>query len=344
MENEYLLRPVRLTEHQIEQLLIDCGAHRTKKQGNNVQSGHCFLHHNDSPTLGVNIDYPHNWNCFSCHKKGPDIVTLVERAKKITRPEAFSYIVQKFDLDLAAEKFSLQRKVDLSDEPPRFELSNSALAAYPLDAENGIGYRAAAHYLGIDKPTADRFSLGYRLKDHRLVFPVFHADGALAGLIGRCLLPSCTHADRWRNFDAERFKRDRVLLGAELPVDPDRPIIIVEGPRDFFKIRSLGWDNVRATLGSDASDWQIEVLAGYGVDVVPLYDEDRAGEDGRRKLRRRLKGTSVLSFKFPDEAIDSQTGKGDPAMLTKVTFAELVLSFRRGFNFARMTRRRPSPH
>lgn len=344
MENEYLQRPVRLTEHQIEQLLIDCGAHRTKRQGNNVQAGHCFLHHNDSPTLGVGIDYPHAYNCFSCHAKGPDIVALVERAKNITRNEAFSYIVQKFNLDLAADKFSLKRKVDLSDDTPRFELSTNALAAYPLDVENGIGYRAAAHYLGIDKATADRFRLGYRLKDHRLVFPVFHGDGVLAGLIGRCLLPSCTHANRWRNFDAGSFKRERVLVGAELPVDPDKPLIIVEGPRDFFKIRSLGWDNVRATLGSDASAWQIDTIASYGIDVVPLYDEDRAGEDGRRKLRKALKGTSVLSFKFPEEAIDQHTGKGDPAMLTKETFAELVLSFRKGFNFARMTRRSQTPY
>ena len=344
MENEYLQRPIRLTEFQIEQLMVDMGAFRTKRQGNNVQADHCVLHHNSSPTLGMNIDYPHNWNCFSCHKKGPDAVSFVERVKNLTRQEAFSYLVEKFNIDLGDGKFSLTRKIKDDTPPPRFVLSKNALAAYPLSAQSDIGYRAAQHYLGIDRATADKLQLGYRLKDHRLVFPVFHADGELAGLIGRCLLASCTKANRWRNFDAGVFKREYVLMGAHLPIEPGRPLLVVEGPRDYCKLIALGYPNVRAVLGSDTSAWQIQLIASYGVDVVPLYDDDRAGEDGRRALRKSLHGVAhVLGHKFPESAINSE-GKGDPAMLTKETLAELVLSFRRGFNFASMSRRAPTPH
>lgn len=344
MENEYLQQPVRLTQHQIEQLLIDLGAHHTKVQGNNVQSDHCMLHHNSSPTLGVGIEWPHPFHCFSCHKKGPSILILVEKVKHITPQEAFSYVVEKFQLDLGERKFSLTRKVQDDTRPPRFVLSRMALKAYPLDAENGIGYRAAEHYLGIDKPTADRLQLGYRLKDHRLVFSVWHADGELAGLIGRCLLPSCTQANRWRNFDAGSFKREYVIMGDETPVIQGFPLLVVEGPRDYCKLRALGYPNVRATLGSDTSAWQLERIASYGLDVVPLYDEDRAGENGRRALRKSLRGiASVLCYKFPDAAINDD-GKGDPAMLTKETLAELVNSFRKGFNFASMSRRPSTPY
>lgn len=338
-EENFLERPVVLDEQQISEVLMMAGAWRTKRQGNNIQSSHCMLHGNNSPTLGICIDAPHEWNCFSCGKggRGPDIVSFVERAMKISRKEAFAVLAEKFGIG-EAPRFSLRRRLDLStDERPRFVLSPAALAAYPLSVKEGIGYRAAKWYLGIDPPMADKFKLGYRLSDHRLVFPVFHEDGALGGLIGRSMVVDCPHENRWRNFDAEAFKRETVMMGMELPVDPDKPMIVVEGPRDFFKIRSFGWDNVRATLGASMSEWQLERLKQYELDVVPLYDEDRAGEAGRRKLRKALSGhVHVLSHSFPPEAVDPEKGKGDPAMLTPELFQVLVQSFRRSFNFARL--------
>jgi DNA primase len=269
----------------------------------------------------------------------------VEKAKKLSREDAFSYLVEMFSIDFGNNKFSLVRRYeDEAEAPPRFVLSKAALAAYPMDVNDGIGYRAANYYLQIDKATADRFRFGYRLKDHRLVFPVWHSDGALGGLIGRSMLLNCSKANRWRNFDPERFKREFVLMGAELAVDKSKPMIVVEGPRDFFKIRSLGWDNVRATLGASASAWQIETLASYGTDIVPLYDMDRAGEEGRRTLRRRLNGrAAMLSFVFPPEAVDPATGKNDPAALDAGSLRSLVSSFKRSFNFAYVQRTPPTP-
>ena len=136
-------------------------------------------------------------------------------------------------------------------------------------------------------------------------------------------------------------------MGAELKVSKNDPIIVVEGPRDFFKIRSLGYDNVRATLGSKPSDWQAETLASYGKDIVPLYDEDNAGKAGRRELRKQLKGRcKVLSFRFPESAIDPESGKSDPAMLTKETFGELLESFKDVYDFSfglSRTRNKVSP-
>ena len=339
MSKDFLERPVILDQHQIEDLLLHLGAHHTKIQGNNVQSSHCMLHHNDSPTLGVGLDAPHPYNCFSCHKKGPDIVALVQAVKKFKeRHDAYAFLAERYQIGDAG-KFSLQRKVDLHEQRPRFTIPHTALSAYPLDADNNIGYRACEYYLGIGKADADRFHLGYRRKDHRLVFPIYHSDGALAGLVGRCMLKKCSHADRWRNFDAQAFKKEFVLLGAELPTGGDEPIIVVEGPRDLFKLRSLGCDRVRSTLGTEFSEWQADTLASYGVPLVPIFDEDRGGDVARKRFMKMLAGkVPILSYKFPPSAIDPVTGKGDPAMLTKQTLVELRSSFRRAFNFARMSR------
>jgi hypothetical protein len=148
------------------------------------------------------------------------------------------------------------------------------------------------------------------------------------------MLPGCRKEDRWMNFDSGQFKKALVLMGAELPIDTSRPLIAVEGPKDYCKIRSFGWDNVRATLGTEFSDWQLQTLIDYQVPILPLYDDDKGGRAGALRLIRGLKGrVPIMSATYPEGCHD-ESGKGDPGLLTPVMFRELLQSMRASIKFA----------
>jgi hypothetical protein len=335
------MRPIKMNETQLIDLMEKLGAVYARVHGKNVQADHCFLHGNNSPTLGINIESG-KWNCFSCGKKGNSVIELVAAAKKIHVEQAYSWILETFPDVILDGKFSLKRKALRDDTRERYELSEAVMAAYDPSANEDIGYRASAYYLGIDKPMTDKLGLGYDRLNHRLIFPVRHEDGVLGGLIGRCLLKNIDKRFRWYNYDSEQFKKSEVIMGGELPVDKTKPLLIVEGPRDYCKIRSFGYDNVRATLGISFSDFQIDHVVRTGCNVVPLYDEEDNPHVRKAisRLKKALKShTHILSYRYPEGYAD-ENGKTDPACLDAEGFGKLVDSFRRGFNFGNFARKK----
>jgi hypothetical protein len=328
-----------MTDEQLSQLMEKLGSSYTRLQGDNVQSDHCFLHNNDSATLGISINAPHPWNCFvpNC-KKGKDVQSLVAAALHIDRQSALTWIYKEFPslLEKRGKAMFVFSKEDEAVKG-RFVLAKSALAAYPLDQSNRIGYRAVQHPRPphnrplCSEAQADLYHLGYDLRYHRIIYPVFHDDGELAGLIGRCMLPSCPKEDRWFNYDEGKFKKSRCLMGAELPVDQDHPIVVVEGPSDYIVMRSLGVPNVRAFMGAEYSEFQFNMVASYGLPIVPLFDCDKAGIEALGKFRKKASknGLRLLPFRYPQAAFVN--GKADPGNLTEESISELLASFKQVF-------------
>jgi len=315
----------RLSPDSLSQILVALGADYTRIQGNNVQANRCFLHHNNSPTLGVSLDSPHPYNCFypGC-SKGTDIIALVSRARGIDRQDAVSWIYENCEEAQTAERsvdFTLTKGEE--EERRRFVLSKNTMVAYPLSAQDDIGYRALEYYGNLcTRAQADEYRLGYHLKYHRLLFPIFHSDGELAGIVGRCMLPKAKQ--RWFNYDEEFFKKGRVLMGSELPL-VQGPIIVVEGPSDFIFLRSCGVPNVRALLGAEFSQWQVRALLDYGRDIVPLFDHDKAGLAAKAKFRKIVGAQRrLLTFKYPASAF--KDGKADPRMIPRGDVPQLLKS------------------
>lgn len=322
--DDLLAVEIELSEGQLEDLLTHLGSRRVRRSGNNLQSDHCFLHNNSSPTLGIQCEPPFKWGCFSCKAGGYGIKSLVAKAKGISQMDAQAFLCLRYSITIGKKGFSLVQRSKEVAPLKRFTLPRSALGAYQLDSE---GSEACCAYLGVDPATASRFRIGYMAKKKRLVFPVFHANGDLGGLVTRSMRPDCPKELRWCNLDAESFKKEFVIMGEELPVDPSKPLVVVEGPRDFYSIRKFGWDNVRAILGSKASEWQLAYLASKGVPIVPVLDSDTAGCLGTLHMRRHLSkaGVKVWSYRYPEfpEGV-----KQDPGNLTASLFTDLAASFK----------------
>lgn len=322
---------VCLTNEQISEVLIKLGANYAKPQGNNIQADHCFLHNNSDPTLGVSQDPPHSWNCFnpSC-KKGKSILSLIAIARGTTKKQALSWLYTIFPEMEQVGLGSYTRIRDFlsrNQEPAqRFVLPNTALKAYSLSADDSIGYRAIDYWGKCSREQADAFRLGYDRKNHRIIFPVFHSDGCLAGLIGRSMLRSTPKEFRWFNYDEGLFKKSLCLMGAELPLE-DGPIVVVEGPSDYINLRAGGVRNVRALMGSSPSETQVGIIISYDLPVVPLLDADKAGRIGRVKLMKMIEHrVPIWGFRYPSPAFDDR-GEADPGGIPKDSMEELISSF-----------------
>lgn len=318
-----------LSYEELSDIMVELGASYTKMQGNNCQADHCFFHENEHPTLGISLDSPHPWGCFSgrCDAKGKTVVGLVARALNISKSQAVAWILQRFPDSRVTSRRGLFEN-PYSEVAKRFVLSPAVLEAYQLCADNNIGYRAIDYlssqmgYTFCTHAQADSYHLGYDRSEHRLIFPVYHADGALAGLIGRAMRDGVKN--RYYNYDEGFFKKSLTLMGAEQPVDKDHPVVVVEGPTDYIYLRSCGVKNLRAFMGAGFSDTQVDMVCDLGLPVVPLFDLDAAGRDAQKKFRelagRRIR---IKSFRYP-----SGSGK-DPRSIPRHLITNLVDSFGR---------------
>jgi 5S rRNA maturation endonuclease (ribonuclease M5) len=248
------------------------------------------------------------------------------------REDAFAWLaftIPGIDTRKGALKFELRKDSPLSAPAPRFALSPAVLAAYSLSQSDDIGFRAIEYYGKLcTREQAVEYKLGYHLAEHRLIFPVFYSDGVLGGLIGRCMLKNCASHERWFNYDEGHFKKGRMLMGAERPIDKDKPLVVVEGPSDAIYLRARGIPNVLALMGCEFSDEQVALLLAYRQPIVPLFDDDTAGRAALAKFKKAVGNqTRLLPFQYPTSAYKEK--KADPRQIPEECLPDLVASFGR---------------
>jgi hypothetical protein len=304
------------------EVLCALGANSARLQGNNVQADHCFLHHNSSPTLGVALEPPHSFNCFSCGAKGKTIYGLIRRARGLrTDNQAAAWLLKNFSVGPSdAGELQLTSSDDTVAEE-RFTLPETVMAAYPLDLEGDrYGWRAI-EYLRLCAPeTAERLRLGYDRRNHRLVFPVRWRDGQIAGLIGRAMRPG----DRLRyyNYDEGSFKKSLCLMGDHLPLVKG-PLVVCEGPTDFVHLVDCGIDNPRAFMGAEFSTQQLNLLLSLERDIVAMFDADPAGRAALGKFCKAIAGRRrIYTVQYPSTSF--RDGKADPRQVPKAQLRQMV--------------------
>jgi 5S rRNA maturation endonuclease (ribonuclease M5) len=257
------------------------------------------------------------------------------KARSVDLNGAIAYVSKLVDVTISSENinFSLDNG---TVEPTRFTLSEAALAAYPLDQENNIGFRAIDYlsrqmgYIFCTHEQAIAYGLGYHLAKHRLMFPVRHPDGVLAGFVGRSMIGKIRG---YYNYDQGFFNKSLCLIGAEGPMQRNYPLVVVEGPTSYVYLRSCGVPNVVATMGADFSIAQVRLIEGYGLDIVPLFDSDAAGMRAKYRLKRLLgEKRRILSFAYPAKAY--REGKADPRQVPR----DLIPVLRKSFGALNFTR------
>lgn len=273
------------------------------------------------PSFGIHIEDEDSsfFHCFTCKSKGPIswFLKLMERytgedyqalIKSIDMEETYLAPLPTWDTARAKVKKAVQEPVDET----MVYIYEDVDVSHVYLRERGITSRDAVARSGILLDPGD--SRG----DERILFPVRGPTGILYGFTGRATSPKTDPKVR----DYHGLAKEQNLLGIHL-IDPKvhKYVVLVEGLFDFLNGLQCGQPTV-AVLHSSLTDAQAALLKELGLPVYVFFDNDEAGQNGKRVVNDKLKGhVPVMYVKYPREF---RFGDGDPGELYPEEFTEMI--------------------
>ena len=221
--------------------------------------------------------------CFSCHYV-TDLADLVVTQSGRSYFQALRFIKSnETESDLGLEIAQSMEQKPLYSEYPLEQVQR--LHENAMSSE-----RASSYYSGrkISKESVQRFMLGYSEKMDMVTVPVHSPDGMLLGFVGRSV-----EGKDFKNTPG--LPKGKTLFNLNR-TKSSRSVYVVESSFDAIRLDQCGFPAV-ATLGSNVSNFQIDLLKKYFNDIIVIADNDEAGESMVKKLRDKLSSrVSVLSL------------------------------------------------
>ena len=221
--------------------------------------------------------------CFSCHYV-TDLADLVVTQSGRSYFQALRFIKSnETESDLGLEIAQSMEQKPLYSEYPLEQVQR--LHENAMSSE-----RASSYYSGrkISKESVQRFMLGYSEKMDMVTIPVHSPDGMLLGFVGRSV-----EGKDFKNTPG--LPKGKTLFNLNR-TKSSRSVYVVESSFDAIRLDQCGFSAV-ATLGSNVSNFQIDLLKKYFNDIIVIADNDEAGESMVKKLRDKLSSrVSVLSL------------------------------------------------
>jgi DNA primase len=221
--------------------------------------------------------------CFSCHHV-TSLEDLVMTQSGRTYFQSLRFIKSnELDIDLDKEVDKTLEEKKMYNPYPEKEIER--LYENAIDSE-----RAMSYYEGrkISKDSVQRFKLGYSDKRDMVTIPVHSPDGVPLGFVGRSV-------------EGKDFKNTPGLPKGKTLFNLNRNkaskvIYVVESSFDAIRLDQCGFPAV-ATLGSNVSNFQVDLLKKYFNDIIVIADNDAAGSNMATKLKEKLSDrVSILSL------------------------------------------------
>jgi len=269
-----------------------------------------------TPSFGISIhpEGQSRFNCFTCHQHG----TLPHLLKKLSEctGDDYSSMISEVETDdllggpLPAWGAKRPRGERLGDP-----INENIIYAY--EPANDHPYLRTR---GISSDVVERFGLLVDPNDRgveRILVPVRDVAGRLFGFIGRA-----TRDARPKVRDYHGLPKRLLLLGMEHAITDSRGYtILVEGPFDALRLQSLGYPAV-AAMHSTLTDAQAATLRNHCRSLVCMYDNDKAGRDGRNVVAEKLrKYMPVMKTAYPK-------GYNDPGELNAAHLKRMMANTR----------------
>lgn len=312
-----------LTESQIDDLLdnvIDTYNPHFWKNGEKLVC--CPVHGESHPSMGVSADKG-ICHCFSCGFAGDFAKLLMycqpekfglktdtdENIAK-TSPRAYwkaqDFLTSRYELEVHTVGKHLRRVRRYEDQQDQFlsEDERVVLPRFKL-APFMSGKETYAYFFqrGFTKADMKTYMIGRDLDNETITIPVFHEDGALAGVIGRYIDPKRRKNERYKIYF--EFRRGSVLYPLNIANPIDGVAILVEGQFDAIRMHKIGYTNTFAVMTNQISRDQAQWLSEHCDTVIYIGDNDTRGFEGLEKARERLK--DKVTFKtvdYPDHGKD----------------------------------------
>jgi DNA primase len=168
----------------------------------------------------------------------------------------------------------------------------------------------------ITEDSVEKFKLGYSEKQDMVTIPVSAPDGMLVGFVGRSV-------------EGKDFKNTPGLPKSKLLFNLHRTktaekIFVVESSFDAIRLCQVGIPAV-ATLGSNVSNVQVELLQKYFNNIFVVADNDEAGGNMKTKMINKL-GSRVSTIAIDKKYKDIGDMSDDAIKKLETSFDNSILS------------------
>lgn len=271
----------------------------------------CPFHNNNRTPAGEIDKYNGTFFCFSCHHVA-DLVEFVMHVSGRTYFESVRFIKSK-ETEQDLERDINQKLVVKPEFVPFDELILKRLYNNLLAADRAKDY---FKYRKIDSTSWAKFSLGYSEKQDMVTVPVHSPDGMPVGFVGRSI-------------EGKEFKNTPGLPKAKTLFNLNRvktadKVYVVESSFDAIRLDQVGFPAV-ATLGSNVSNLQIELLQKYFNNIIVIADNDEAGGNMKDKIIEKL-GSRVSIIQLNKQYKDIGDMSDEDIKQLEVSFDKDIMS------------------
>ena len=262
------------------------------KANNNV-AFHCPFCNHHKPKLEVNTQSQH-WHCWVCNAAGRKLPILFRRLN-VDRKKVSKLIILLEDVEYRPKK--------TTTDTPVLHLPEGFRPLWKLD-KGSPEYRNAVFYLrkrGIDIYDILKYRIGYcdtGQYSGKIVIPSFDANGSLNYFVSRAYYED----DVWKHKNPNVSKD---IIGFELHINWDMPIVLVEGAFDAIAIKR----NAIPLFGKTISDTLKKRIVERGVKTIYICLDDDAKKQAIEVSDYFMaNGVQVHLVKLPEGSDPSDLG------------------------------------
>lgn len=249
----------------------------------------CPFHNNNRTPAGEVDKNNGTFFCFSCHKIS-DLVELVMHTTGRTYFESIRFIKNK-ETQMDLEKEINKQLFTKPEFVPFDELILKRLYNNLVTSDRAKDY---FRYRKLEISSWAKFSLGYSEKQDMVTVPVHSPDGMPLGFVGRSV-----EGKEFKNTPG--LPKSKTLFNLHRVKTADK-VYVVESSFDAIRLDQCGFPAV-ATLGSNVSNIQIELLQKYFNNIIVVADNDEAGGNMKTKIVEKL-GSRVSVIKLDKQYKD----------------------------------------
>lgn len=237
-----------------------------------------------NPSFGINIEYPHGYNCFSCNSKGKTLERLYTILFDVHDSEYFKQR-ESFTLPLYEETHAIEKVETLYYEEMFANLEPAYDHPYLISRN-------------VEFELAKKFNICYDYEAERLCFPIYNAHKRCIGIQGRSITGMLPKYKLYPHYSNGKCNPD--ILYGEDTINFDDALIVVEGMFDVVKVSQV-WYNVTSFFGVNPTSTVLKKLS-FARKVLMLFDCDDAGSLACSTLYEHLpfgKMVDIRNFNLP---------------------------------------------
>ncbi len=293
-----------------------------------------------------------SWHCFGACNTGGDVLSFIMKKQGIDFGDALRLLAQRAGVVIPSR---FEPEAGGEEKQKLYQINQAAAQYFHNLLLNSSDGEKARNYLasrGFSAKTIADFQLGFSrnsweaLKEYlmergytdgelltaglvveaeggkshdrfrnRLMFPIFDAQGRIAGFGARVLddsLPKYVNSPQTPIFD-----KSGILYGidkAKSAIRQQEMAVIVEGYMDVITAHQSGFDNVVASMGTSVTEKQVGTLKKLTGNMALALDADAAGEEATLRgiahenaLGAEVKVVIMPGGRDPDDVLREDT-------------------------------------